>query len=91
MLANRALWTGRHTYLWDGGRRFDVYERFFVATTKVDCITPKAQDAYVLGHRWWTPAAIESSDEQFAPRRLSDLLGDIVRGNYPAPPIDCGV
>jgi 8-oxo-dGTP pyrophosphatase MutT (NUDIX family) len=84
------VWTRRHRYLWDG-RWHDQYERFFVARTHDDQIVPKAQDSYVIGHRWWDLAAIASSTEQFAPRRLAEFLPGIIRDQYPDPPIDCGI
>ena len=84
------VWTRRHVGLWNGEQTFDVYERFFVATTDDVRVKPAAQDRYVRSHRWWTVAEIQESDEDFAPRRLGELLGDIVSGNYPGAPIDCG-
>jgi hypothetical protein len=32
-----------------------------------------------------------ASTDDFAPRRLAVLLGDILDGRYPVAPIDCGV
>ena len=84
------VWTRRHVYSWNG-RQHDQYERFFVARTADVRIHPKAQDGYITGHRWWALPALQVSTEEFAPRRLADLLADILRGVYPARPIDCGV
>jgi 8-oxo-dGTP pyrophosphatase MutT (NUDIX family) len=84
------VWTRRHKYLWDG-RWHHQYERFFVAKTENDHIRPKAQDGYVIGHRWWPLQEIQTSTEDFAPRRFGYLAIDIVRGRYPDEPIDCGV
>jgi ADP-ribose pyrophosphatase YjhB (NUDIX family) len=84
------VWTRRQAYLWNG-RMHDQYERFFVARTDDDRIRPKAQDSYVIGHRWWSLQAMQISTEQFAPRRLAVLGSEIIRGKYPEQPIDCGV
>lgn len=41
--------------------------------------------------RWWALAELEKADETCAPRRLAELLGDLV-GNGPPPlAIDAGV
>lgn len=84
------VWTRRHAYLWDGAPH-DQYERFFVAKTVVDHITPRAQDGYIIGHRWWKLHELGTSTDVFAPRRIADLTSDLVRGEHPAHPIDCGV
>jgi 8-oxo-dGTP pyrophosphatase MutT (NUDIX family) len=84
------VWTRRHVYFWNG-RQHDQYERFFVARTDDDRIRPKAQDDYIIGHRWWALQAIQASKEEFAPRRLAELGVGIIRGDYPEKPIDCGI
>ena len=86
----RWVWTRRHAYVWNG-RLCDQYERFFVATTREDCVHPKHRDDYVVGHRWWSLREIQSSTEEFVPRRLAQLAVAIIRGEYPDEPIDCGV
>jgi hypothetical protein len=45
----------------------------------------------VIGHRWWSVGDIERSGEEFTPRLLATLLPPILRGEFPDPPIDCGV
>ena len=84
------VWTRRHVYLWNG-QWHDQYERFFVARTDDNRIRARAQDSYVIGHRWWSLQAIQISTQEFAPRRLAELGNDIIRGKYPGEPIDCGV
>jgi 8-oxo-dGTP pyrophosphatase MutT (NUDIX family) len=86
----RWIWTRRHTYHWKG-RRFDQYERFFVAVTDRDRISPTSRDDYVIGHRWWLVRDIAASAEIFAPRRLADLAIPITLGQYPDKPVDCGI
>ncbi|HEV2985835.1 MAG TPA: NUDIX domain-containing protein, partial [Vicinamibacterales bacterium] len=84
------VWTRRHVYSWNGRWR-DQYERFFVGTTDDDRIRPISRDDHVIGHRWWNPEELGMSTEDFVPRRLAVLVGDIIEGQYPDGPIDCGV
>ncbi len=85
------VWTRRHIYSFEG-RPFDQYERFFVVRGAVGArIAPTTGDSYVIGYRWWSLNAIESSSENFSPRQLATLLPPVVRGEYPDPAIDCGV
>jgi 8-oxo-dGTP pyrophosphatase MutT (NUDIX family) len=86
----RWVWTRRHVFIWEG-RRHDQYERYFVATTTEVPLTPSKLDSYVVGHRWWDLDEIQKSKEDFAPRRLPELLPRIMRGEYPDRAIDCGV
>jgi 8-oxo-dGTP pyrophosphatase MutT (NUDIX family) len=87
---DRWVWTRRHQHVWNG-RLSDQYERFFIARTTDTEIQPEKQDSHVVGHRWWTLSQLLSSTEEFAPQRLGELITDIVRGEYPNPPIDCGI
>jgi 8-oxo-dGTP pyrophosphatase MutT (NUDIX family) len=84
------VWTRRHRFVFQG-RQHDQYERFFVARS----FEPRGQaaklDSYIVGSRWWSHADIAASTDDFAPRRLAVLLGDILDGRYPVAPIDCGV
>jgi 8-oxo-dGTP pyrophosphatase MutT (NUDIX family) len=84
------VWTRRHAYSWNG-LWCDQYERFFVATTAEHRINPISRDDYVIGHRWWSPRELGASGEDFVPQRLAALVGDIIKGQYPATPIDCGI
>ena len=84
------VWTRRHIFMFEN-RRFDQYERFFVAKTTEQDITPIRSDSYVIGHRWWNLASIRESAEEFAPRRLAELLAPILRGEYPDSAVDSGV
>ena len=87
---NQWVWTRRHIFEWQG-RQMDQYERFFVARVDEPEIKPVSADGYVVGHRWWELREIEQSNDEFAPRRIGVLLASLIRGEYPDPPIDCGV
>lgn len=84
------VWTRRHAYCFEG-RRFDQYERFFVATSDDIDVRPIRPDSYVREHRWWGLPDLLRASDVFAPRRLPALFGAIARGEYPDLPIDCGV
>jgi 8-oxo-dGTP pyrophosphatase MutT (NUDIX family) len=84
------VWTRHHIFEWNG-REANQYERFFVARTPNTTIAPVKQDRHVVEHRWWSLPELLLSTEDFAPQRLPQLLGGIVRGDYPDPPVDCGV
>lgn len=86
----RWVWTRRHQYVWNG-RPSDQYERFYIARTADTAVHPQKQDSHVVGHRWWTFSQLLCSSEEFAPARLGELITDIIRGDYPDPPIDCGI
>ncbi len=84
------VWTRRHRYVFEG-KLFDQYERFFVVRAFEQGTTPGRPDGYVVASRWWTLTELQMSSEEFAPRRLPALIGDIIEARYPACPIDCGV
>jgi 8-oxo-dGTP pyrophosphatase MutT (NUDIX family) len=87
---DRWVWTRRHIFTWNG-QPSDQYERFFVAWTDETEIRPVKQDGHVVGHRWWTFSQLRSSRDAFAPERLTELIADIIRRDFPDRPIDCGV
>jgi 8-oxo-dGTP pyrophosphatase MutT (NUDIX family) len=84
------VWTRRHQHVWNG-RPSDQYERFFVGRTDAATLRPHKPDGHVVGYRWWTLSQLLCSTEDFAPQRLAELVADIVRGDYPDEPLDCGI
>ncbi len=84
------VWTRCHRFMFDG-KPHDQYERFFVARSFEARGQAAKLDSYIVGSRWWSHAEIAASTDDFAPRRLAALLGDILDERYPAQPIDCGV
>ncbi len=83
------VWFRRHIHEWNG-RPADQYERFFVAHTDSLVVAPQRQDEYISLHCWWSLEELKASEEDFAPRAVAQLLPDILNGNYPKEPIDCG-
>jgi hypothetical protein len=41
--------------------------------------------------RWWTTAEVRAADHVFAPRRLADLVEDLLANGAPPDPIEAGV
>jgi 8-oxo-dGTP pyrophosphatase MutT (NUDIX family) len=63
---------------------------FFARTTATEIDTGRMEDlerSYHAGHRWWTIAEIEASDEFIVPWGLAGLLRDLVAGRVPAEPV----
>ena len=84
------VWTRRHAYEWNG-RWCDQYERFFVALTTTCDLAPQAEDSYVVEKRWWTLEEVQTTSDEFAPRRFAEVLPPILRREYPRIAFDCGV
>jgi 8-oxo-dGTP pyrophosphatase MutT (NUDIX family) len=88
------VWIRRHVWRWNG-RLFDQHERYYVARVTQPSITAEhlgpEELQVIVGHRWWSLAEIQASDEVFVPRRLAELLPAILAGEYPSEPFDCGV
>lgn len=85
------IWTRRHIFEFQG-RPHDQHERFYVARTSEVDLNPTRGDSYVIGHRWWSLAEVRAaSTVDFAPRRLADLLAQLLRGDAVTYPIDSGV
>jgi hypothetical protein len=49
------------------------------------------EQAIVREHRWWTVADIVRSGDEFASRRLAELLTSLLADGPPAIPRDAGV
>jgi 8-oxo-dGTP pyrophosphatase MutT (NUDIX family) len=85
------VWIRRHVdHEWNG-RRVDYTEHFYLVETAE--FTPSAEGnpeagevAAQHGFRWWTVEEIVAADRTFAPRRLGELLGDLLAGDRPDPP-----
>ncbi|MEL6344688.1 MAG: NUDIX domain-containing protein [Myxococcota bacterium] len=75
------------------GQVFRSEEHFFVARTCSLSVTihDQREAADILGWRWWRLNELRQSDQIFAPRRLPDLLGPLLRGTIPDAPIDVGI
>jgi 8-oxo-dGTP pyrophosphatase MutT (NUDIX family) len=88
------VWLRRHVFPWRPVP-IDQRERFYV----VRCdSTELSRDGWTPGElrhmsegRWWSVEEIGASDDWFAPRALALPLPPILRGEYPAEPLEIGV
>ena len=77
-----------------GQRVYRQRERFFLARVDPFEIGVQGMEDYesaMLGeHRWWSADQIAASNERFAPRRLAELLKQLLVEGPPAKPVDVG-
>ena len=91
------VWTRHHDFRWNG-RAISQTEWFFVgrlesALDAADVHVGGAEEAFFAGARWASVEDIAAwpATEIMAPRRLAELLGRLLAGDWPAEPIDAGV
>ena len=86
------VWTRVHEFEW-GERFVRQIERYYVVRVESEEIAPQldlaAEDVEEI--RWWTLPELEASDEVFAPRRLPQLIRELLDEGLPAEPFDAGV
>jgi len=87
------VWTRVHEFEW-GEHFVRQVERYYVVRVESDEIAPQldlaAEDVQEI--RWWTLAELEAaSGEDFAPRRLPQLIRQLLDEGPPAQPFDAGV
>ncbi len=87
------VWTRRRVGVFRG-QPFDQSERIYLG--RVPAFEPQPSAAALREHgtediRWWTVDELESSAEDFAPRRLPQLLHDLRAEGPPAEPVDVGI
>lgn len=89
------VWSREHVWQTPSGRWLRSEERFFWLS--VPAFEPRfnqvsAEERASLGAmRWWSVEDIEAGAHTFAPRRLARLLRPLLRGEFPAAPIDVGI
>jgi 8-oxo-dGTP pyrophosphatase MutT (NUDIX family) len=86
------VWTRVSEYEW-GARFIRQVEQYYLIRVGSFDLNPEldlaAEDVHDL--RWWSLDEIAASDEVFAPRRLAELVRDLLEHGPPAKPIDAGV
>ena len=90
------VWTRLHIVPFIGGHWDGQREQYHLVRTPA--FTPEPRHSweqlnaeYVFELRWWTPAELDEATETFAPRRLPELVRQLLRDGPPAEPIDAGV
>lgn len=90
----RPVWTRTHMFdrpvRWDG--QSEVY--FLVRTASFE---PRPAHTWeqlnaegMTAIRWWTQEELDTPDTLFAPRRLAELVRDLLRDGPPAEPLEIG-
>jgi double-stranded uracil-DNA glycosylase len=91
------LWHRRHVWAWNG-TVYETTER--IALVRVDAATvrPDPSDSLFFGgveqgfeHRWWMLDELESTEDDFSPRRLPVFVRDLLENGPPREPVDVGV
>lgn len=90
------VWTRLHVVPFVGGRWDGQHEQYHLARTSAFTPDPRLpwdqlNAEYVFELRWWTIEELEAAEETFAPRRLPELVRDLVANGAPLAPIDAGV
>jgi TDG/mug DNA glycosylase family protein len=88
------VWTRTHLFElgdWDGQA-----ERYYLVRTPAFEPSPRLtweelNAEHVTAVRWWTLEELESSEAEFAPRRLPHLVRELLAHGAPADPIEVGV
>ena len=90
------VWTRLHIIPFIGGQWDGQREQYHLV--RVPAFEPQPrltweqlEREYVFEIRWWTVEEIEEAVTTFAPRRLPELLRDLLRDGPPAEPLDAGV
>jgi hypothetical protein len=91
------IWTRRHVWAWRG-KVYDTRERFALVRVDAADVQPDPSDSLFFGgpgtgfeHQWWTVAELEATRDKVSPRRLAQLLREMLANGPPAVPIEVGV
>lgn len=89
------VWTREHTFEW-ADRLVRQIERYYLVRVESDELAPhfSVDELAAEGlheRRWWTLDELERSKDDFAPRRLTGLLRELLGEGPPPEPIDAGV
>jgi double-stranded uracil-DNA glycosylase len=86
------IWTREHTFAWMG-RILRQRERIHLVRVEqhepAPTIDLRAEGVQEV--RWWTLPELEAAEETLVPRRLPELLRELLEGGVPAKPIDAGI
>lgn len=90
------IWTREHVFPFESGLWDGQVERFVLVRAPEFEPAPRftveqLAAEYVTALRWWTLAELEASGEEFAPRRLPELVAALLRDGPPGEPFDVGV
>jgi TDG/mug DNA glycosylase family protein len=86
------LWTRDHTFAWDG-RILRQRERIYLVGVDEHEPAPTVDLAseHVYDIRWWTLSELQETTETLVPRRLPELLRELLERGPAPEPFDAGV
>jgi G:T/U-mismatch repair DNA glycosylase len=86
------IWNREHTFAWMG-RLLRQRERVWLVRVEAHEPAPTVDlgEEWVAGVRWWTPAELEATDSDLAPRRLPELVRELIAHGPPPKPLDAGI
>jgi 8-oxo-dGTP pyrophosphatase MutT (NUDIX family) len=91
-----AIWTRTHHVPLGGGRWDGQTERIYLV--RVPSFEPapalssdELRAEGVTAIRWWGRDELEAADELFSPRRLPELVRELLRDGIPSEPVDVGI
>jgi TDG/mug DNA glycosylase family protein len=91
------LWRRRHVWAWNG-TVYATTERIALVRVDAESVQPDPSDSLFFGgveqgfeHRWWTLDELESTADDFSPRRLPLVFRELLEHGPPPEPIDVGV
>ena len=87
------IWTRLHIVPFIGGLWDGQQEQYHLVRTPAFTPVPRhsweqLNAEYVYELRWWTLDELRASEVSFAPRRLPELVRDLVENGSPARPLD---
>jgi len=86
------IWTREHTFAWMG-RILRQQEHIHVVRVEqhepAPTIDLRAEGVHEV--RWWALPELEAAEETLVPRRLPELLRELLECGVPAKPIDAGI
>jgi TDG/mug DNA glycosylase family protein len=89
------VWTRDHWFVGMSGWGGQAERHYFVRTAAFEPAPEwTAEELHAEGiaeQRWWTLEELQGSDAIFAPRRLPELVRDLVETGPPPEPLDVGV
>jgi TDG/mug DNA glycosylase family protein len=83
------VWVRDHVFPWEG-RLLAQSERFHLIRVDRPAVSPTVDLAAegVHGHRWWTLAELEATEERLAPAALAGALRGLLAAGPPREPLD---
>jgi 8-oxo-dGTP pyrophosphatase MutT (NUDIX family) len=90
------IWVRDHVFpMPHSGQPMRQRERYYLVRVEQHAVDVSGWDeferSFMGEHRWWTLGEVQTSDDEFAPRRLAHFLADIVKGRIPREPVDTGI